>query len=255
MQQIRSKKHFGQHFLKDENVARRIAESLQNRHLVKHVLEIGPGMGILSQFLLEQDPLTKLIEIDSEAVDYLQKKFPSHKEQIIYGDFLRLNLDKLVEGPFAVIGNFPYNISSQIMFKVLEHKERIPEVVGMFQKEVAERIASGPGNRDYGILSVLMQAWYDVELLFTLDEQDFSPPPKVKSAVVRFVKRDHHVLQCDQKKFLNVVKTAFNQRRKTLRNALKGLTQGRDLPYLDLRAEALHWKQFEELTNLLETQK
>jgi len=255
MQQIRSKKQFGQHFLKDENVAKRIADALQNRQLYKYVLEVGPGMGILSQFLLERDPNTQLIEIDMEAVDYLQKKFPAHSGQIISGDFLRLDLDKLFDGSFAVIGNFPYNISSQIMFKVLDHKERIPEVVGMFQKEVAERIASGPGNRDYGILSVLIQAWYDVELLFTLDEQDFSPPPKVKSAVIRCIRRDKHVLQCDPKKFLNVVKTAFNQRRKTLRNALKPLTQGKDLPYLDLRAEALHWTQFEELTNLLEKQK
>jgi 16S rRNA (adenine1518-N6/adenine1519-N6)-dimethyltransferase len=255
MQQVRSKKQFGQHFLKDENVAKRIADSLQLRNLYSYILEIGPGMGILSQFLLTQDGRTHLIEIDTEAVDYLQKKFPAHTGQILSGDFLRLNLETLFDGPFAVIGNFPYNISSQIMFKVLEHKDRIPEVVGMFQKEVAERIASGPGNRDYGILSVLMQAWYDVELLFTLDENDFSPPPKVKSAVLRFVRREEHLLQCDPKKFLNVVKTAFNQRRKTLRNSLKGLTQGKELPYLDLRAEALHWTQFEELTNLLEKQK
>jgi len=256
MQNIRTKKQFGQHFLKDEDIARRIAGSLQLQHLYKHVLEIGPGMGMLSQFLLEnKGPEIHLIEIDTEAVEYLQKKFPAHQAQIISGDFLRLELDTLFPGPFAVIGNFPYNISSQILFKVLDYKDRIPEVVGMFQKEVAERIASGPGNRDYGILSVLMQAFYDVELLFSLNEDDFSPPPKVKSAVLRFVRRDDHILKCDPKRFLNVVKTAFNQRRKTLRNALKGISQGKDLPYLDLRAEALHWTQFEELTLLLEKQK
>ena len=256
MQHIRAKKQFGQHFLKDENVAKRIAGALQNHALYRHVLEIGPGMGILSGFLFERKEFgTRLIEIDREAVDYLQKKFPSHNEDIISGDFLQLKLGELYKEPFAVIGNFPYNISSQILFKVLENKDAIPEIVGMFQKEVAERIASGPGNRDYGILSVLMQANYNVEILFTLEENDFVPPPRVKSAVLRFERREKDVLSCNPKLFLNVVKTAFNQRRKTLRNALKGLSQNKDLPYLDLRAEALHWTQFEELTRLIEQQK
>jgi 16S rRNA (adenine1518-N6/adenine1519-N6)-dimethyltransferase len=252
MQNIRAKKNLGQHFLKDPEVARRIADALQCSNQYKKVLEIGPGMGILSQFLFERQEFeTSLIEIDTEAIGYLEKKFPKHRQQILSGDFLALDLSKIFQEPFAVAGNFPYNISSQILFKVLDHKDNIPEVVGMFQKEVAERIASGPGGRDYGILSVLMQAFYDVTLLFTLDEEDFSPPPRVKSAVLRFVKRESGTLSCDQKLFLKVVKTAFNQRRKTLRNALKSLRQNKDLPYLDLRAEALHWTQFEELTVLI----
>ena len=250
MQQVRAKKHFGQHFLKDDAMAERIAGALSGKGY-RHVLEIGPGMGRLSEHLFRRKELdTHLVEIDRESVEYLHKKYPEKTGQIQAGDFLQMDLARFPH-PFAVIGNFPYNISSQILFRVLDYKDRIPEVVGMFQKEVAERIASGPGNRDYGILSVLMQAWYDIELLFILEEEDFVPPPKVKSAVLRFAARTKDTLSCDESLFRAVVKTGFNQRRKTLRNALKSLLNGRDVPYLDMRAEALHWKQFEEITTLL----
>ena len=252
MQKVRAKKHLGQHFLKDEAVAERIAATLVHTDRYRYVLEIGPGMGMLSRFLFKRTEFeTHLVEIDRESIEWLKEKFPENAARIHHGDFLDANLSQLIPAPFAVIGNFPYNISSQILFKVLDHKKDIPEVVGMFQKEVAERIASGPGNRDYGILSVLMQAWYDAEMMLTLDENDFDPPPKVKSAVVRFTRRDRDVLSIDESLFRNVVKTGFNQRRKTLRNALKSLLGGREVPYLDLRAEALHWKQFEEIARII----
>jgi len=223
--------------------------------LHRQVLEIGPGMGVLTQFLFQHHEYeTRLSEIDREAIAFLKDKFSSHAGQLIEGDFLQLDLEKIFPGQFAVIGNFPYNVSSQILFKALEHKERIPEIVGMFQKEVGVRIASGPGGKEYGILSVLMQAFYDVELLFTLDEKDFAPPPKVKSAVLRFKRKEKIRLDCDEDLFFKVVKAAFNQRRKILSNALSHFLIDRkkeNIPYLDKRAEALSWQQFVELTNKL----
>jgi 16S rRNA (adenine1518-N6/adenine1519-N6)-dimethyltransferase len=251
MERVRAKKSLGQHFLKDEKIAKQIVDSLVPT-TYKQVLEIGPGMGVLTQFLFQHDEYkTMLIEIDRDSIAFLKKKYPDQIDQIMEGDFLRLDLEKLFSQPFAVIGNFPYNISSQILFKVLENKELIPEVIGMFQKEVGVRIASAPGNRDYGILSVFMQAFYDVELLFILDEKDFAPPPKVKSAVLRFIRKEKLQLECDETLFFKVVKTAFNQRRKTLRNALSqflGQPKKENIPYLDKRAEALSWQQFVELT-------
>jgi 16S rRNA (adenine1518-N6/adenine1519-N6)-dimethyltransferase len=255
MERVRAKKSLGQHFLKDESVAKRIVESLADANRYHQVLEIGPGMGVLTQFLFQNTSYqTRLVEIDRDSIAFLKKKYPHHTEQLIEADFLQLDLDKIFTEPVAIIGNFPYNISSQILFKVLEHKELVPEVIGMFQKEVGVRIASKPGNRDYGILSVLMQAFYDVELLFTLDEKDFVPPPKVKSAVLRFTRKGKIQLDCDEKLFFKVVKTAFNQRRKTLRNALKIFTGSakENIPYLDKRAETLSWQQFVELTNAID---
>jgi 16S rRNA (adenine1518-N6/adenine1519-N6)-dimethyltransferase len=256
MKQVSAKKHFGQHFLKDEAVAKKIVDALQPSGKYKQVLEIGPGMGVLSQFLFQRKEFeTKLIEIDKESIQFLLGKFPGHARNIAEGDFLKMDLEKTFNEPFAIIGNFPYNISTQILFAVLENRKLVPEVVGMFQKEVGERIASPPGNRDYGIPSVLMQAWYDVSLLFTLDENDFSPPPKVKSCVLRFERKENFKLGCDEKKFFNVVKTSFNQRRKMLSNAISSLLPKEkisSLPYMNLRAEQLSWKQFVELTNKIE---
>lgn len=254
MERVRAKKSLGQHFLKDEKIAKRIVESLSHQGY-RSVLEIGPGMGILTGLLFQHHEYrTTLIEIDKESVVFLKKQYSQHVDQIIEGDFLNIPMENLFTEPFAIIGNFPYNISSQILFKVLENKKMIPEVTGMFQKEVGERIASEPGNREYGILSVLMQAFYDVELLFLLDENDFAPPPKVKSAVLHFRRKEDHVLGCDEKLFFRTVKAAFNQRRKMLRNALSHFidpARKENIPYLDKRAETLSWQQYVELTNQL----
>jgi 16S rRNA (adenine1518-N6/adenine1519-N6)-dimethyltransferase len=259
MRQVSAKKHFGQHFLNDEAIAKKIVNALQPNGRYKHVLEVGPGMGVLSQFLFQRSDLeTKLIEIDKESINFLMEKFPDRVRDIAEGDFLKMDLKKTFSESFAIIGNFPYNISTQILFSVLANREMVPEVVGMFQKEVGERIASPPGNRDYGIPSVFMQAWYDVELLFTLDEKDFTPPPKVKSCVLRFERKENFNLGCDEKKFFNVVKTSFNQRRKMLSNAISPLLPKEkisSLPYMNLRAEQLSWQQFVELTNKIEALK
>ncbi|HNS11809.1 MAG TPA: 16S rRNA (adenine(1518)-N(6)/adenine(1519)-N(6))-dimethyltransferase RsmA [Bacteroidia bacterium] len=250
---VQAKKHLGQHFLKDPNIAGTIVDALGRRADYKTIIEVGPGMGILSEFLFKiQGKDIFLIELDTESVQFLQKRFPDKHDKIIEADFLRLDLTTITKDQFAIIGNFPYNISTQILFSVLDHRVQIPEVVGMFQKEVAERIASGPGNRDYGILSVLMQAYYEVELLFTLNQEDFNPPPKVKSAILHFQRKENFTLGCDAVLFKRVVKAAFNQRRKTLRNALSVLNGKEALlhvPFLDLRAEQLSWQQFVELTN------
>lgn len=219
MQKVRAKKYLGQHFLNDASIAQGIVDSLTCSMEVP-VLEIGPGMGVLTQFLSGKRPL-KVVEIDSESVQYLSDHYPELKDKIISEDFLKLDLSTVYDEPFAVIGNFPYNISSQIMFKVLEVKDQVPEVVCMLQREVARRIASGPGNKDYGILSVLLQAYYNIEYLFTVNEGVFTPPPKVKSAVIRLRRNGVKKLECKEKTFVTVVKTAFNQRRKTLRNSLK----------------------------------
>ncbi len=253
---VRAKKNLGQHFLKDKNIASKIVESLQSSQTGK-VLEVGPGMGVLTQFLLEKSYQTYVVEIDSESVEYLKDNFPQLQDRIIPGDFLKLNLQDYFSGPFSVIGNFPYNISSQIFFKVLENREQIPEVVGMVQKEVAERIAAPPGSKTYGILSVLLQAFYHIEYLFTVSEHVFIPPPKVKSAVVRLKRNDRENLDCDEKLFSRVVKMAFNQRRKTMRNSLKMLITHENLKNSELmgkRPEQLSVSGFEILTRLISEQ-
>lgn len=252
--EVRAKKYLGQHFLKDENIARQIAESLTGQ--TPRVLEIGPGMGVLTKYL-HADPALDFhaIEIDSESVAYLHDHYPSLN--VIEGDFLALDLATLFSEPFAVIGNFPYNISSQILFKVYDNRNRIPEVVGMFQKEVAERVAARPGSKTYGILSVLLSAFYDIEYLFTVHEHVFNPPPKVKSAVIRLRRNSVASLGCDEQLFTRVVKTGFNQRRKTLRNALRQLALPLDgIPdaLLASRAEQLTVAQFVEITQTLQNQ-
>lgn len=251
---VKPKKSLGQHFLKDLNVAGRIAQTL-DAYKGMPILEIGPGMGVLTRFLLDFGHDLKVIELDRESVVYLNEHFPALTDRIISGDFLALPLEKLYEVPFCVIGNYPYNISSQIFFKVLENKDRIPCCSGMIQKEVAERIASKPGKKAYGILSVLLQAYYDIEYLFTVDEHVFDPPPKVKSAVIRLTRNKTTGLNCDEKLFKSVVKTGFNQRRKTLRNSLKPLL-GNDCPIVsdpifNLRPEQLSVEQFVTLTNMV----
>jgi len=220
---VKPKKHLGQHFLKDETICQRISDAIKPEGRFKQVLEIGPGTGALTKYLLlRSDFETSVIEIDRESVAYLETNFPLLKNRIYSNDFLNTDPVKLMgKEPFAVVGNFPYNISTQILFRVLDFKDQIPEVVGMFQKEVAERIAEGPGSRDYGIISVFLQAYYDIEYLFTVDEHVFYPPPKVKSGVIRMTRNQVKALPCDEQLFKRVVKTAFGQRRKTLRNSLK----------------------------------
>lgn len=248
---VKAKKSLGQHFLRDEEIAARIVDSLQPS--VSNVFEIGPGMGVLTQYLLQRNDLNLCaIELDEESVDYLRQHFPNLKVQ--YGDFLKLDLNRLFNAPFAIIGNFPYNISSQILFRLFEYRQIVPELVGMFQKEVAERVAAGPGSKTYGILSVLLRAFYNVEYLFTVDESKFVPPPKVKSAVIRLTRNNVVHLDCDERRFVQVVKVAFNQRRKTLRNALRPLDCDlNSLPadYLSKRAEQLTVDDFIMITNLL----
>lgn len=250
LEQVRAKKYLGQHFLTDERIAERIAQSLSG--LSRHLLEVGPGMGVLTKYLVD-DPRYSFcaVEVDRESVDYLHSHYPSLA--VIEDDFLRMDLGKRFDGqPFSIIGNFPYNISSQILFRVFEQRQQVPEVVGMFQKEVAERVAAGPGSKTYGILSVLLSAFYDIEYLFTVDEHVFNPPPKVKSAVIRLRRNAVERMACDERRFVQVVKTGFNQRRKTLRNALKPL--GGDLSgvaeaLLSKRAEQLSVADFVLLTN------
>jgi 16S rRNA (adenine1518-N6/adenine1519-N6)-dimethyltransferase len=255
-QPVRAKKNLGQHFLKEPAIAKLIVDSLILPNGCRNILEVGPGMGILTDFLFElKDVHVNIIDIDKESVSYLHQKFPLKSQNIIEGDFLKTDFGKIFQGSFVIIGNFPYNISTQILFRVLDDRQRIPEVVGMFQKEVAERIAGDPGSREYGILSVFMQTWYDVRLIMQLDQEDFSPPPKVKSAVLHFLRKENFKLQADEKLFRTVVKTAFNQRRKTLRNALSSLVtkeHSSRIPFADLRAEALSWGKFVELTNAVE---
>ncbi len=251
---VRAKKNLGQHFLKDNEIALQIVESLQNKNRNK-VLEIGPGMGVLTQFLLQNESFeTSVVEIDRESVEYLNQHFPELKDRIISDDFLRLNLNKYFDEPFVIIGNFPYNISSQIFFKVLEYKDQIPEVVGMLQKEVAERLAAGPGSKAYGILSVFLQAYYDIEYLFSVDEDQFTPPPKVKGGVIRVTRNKTEHLNCDEKLFKSVVKMAFNQRRKTMRNSLKTMIQNDELkanPIFDKRPEQMSVAEFEMIVRMI----
>lgn len=255
MRLVKPKKALGQHFLKDLQIARQIAETL-DAYKGMPVLEIGPGMGVLTQFLLDAGHDLTVVELDRESVAYLEKNFPRLEGRIFAEDFLRLDLSKIFSSPFCVIGNYPYNISSQIFFKVLDYKEQIPCCSGMIQKEVAERLAAGLGSKTYGILSVLLQAWYQVEYLFTVSEKVFDPPPKVKSAVIRMTRNDRKELGCDEVLFRKVVKTSFNQRRKTLRNSMKPLL-GKEcadyaLPIFDKRPEQLSVEQFIELTLITE---
>lgn len=252
---VRAKKGLGQHFLKDLDIARRIAETLAD-YKGMPVLEIGPGMGVLSQFLLQEEHDLHVVEIDWESAVYLEQHFPALKDRIIPDDFLQLDLTKLFDRPFCVIGNYPYNISSQIFFKVLDYKDIVPCCSGMVQKEVGERLASPPGKKAYGIISVLLQAWYDIEYLFTVSETVFDPPPKVKSAVIRMTRNTRTSLGCNETLFKSVVKTAFNQRRKTLRNSLKPLMGKGNPSYeqeiFDKRPEQLSVEQFIELTHIVE---
>lgn len=257
MNYVRAKKSLGQHFLKDQNIARKIVASLTASG-VGQVIEVGPGMGVLTKFLLERTEFETLpVEVDQESVAYLEAEYPALKGKIVFGDFLEMDLDAVAKGNIAVIGNFPYNISSQIFFKVLENRHRVNEVVCMIQKEVAQRIASPPGNKEYGILSVLLQAYYQIDYLFTVHEHVFAPPPKVKSGVIRLTRNSVTDIGCNQDLFLKVVKTGFNQRRKVLSNSLKSLLPSQ-VPGHELftrRPEQLSVAQFVELTNLVESLK
>jgi 16S rRNA (adenine1518-N6/adenine1519-N6)-dimethyltransferase len=250
---VRAKKHLGQHFLTDKNIAAKIVESLNPDGRYTNVLEVGPGMGILSDFLLQKTEYeTSLIDIDTESYLYLKKKYPQLGDRLINADFLKMDFAAVFNGPIAIIGNFPYNISSQILFKVLDNRDKVVEVVGMFQKEVAERCSSKPGSKEYGILSVFLQAYYKVEYLFTVKAGVFNPPPKVLSAVIRLTRNENANLDCDEKLFWQVVKAGFNQRRKTLRNAVSSLINKEkmtDDKMLDLRAERLSVADFVKLTN------
>ena len=255
MEAVKAKKHLGQHFLKDESIAKAIADTL-NFEGYTDILEIGPGMGVLTKYLLEKPINTYVIEIDKESVVYLNDNYPKLKDKIISQDFLKYNINEIFEGKqFAIIGNFPYNISTQIVFRALEYRNQIPEFSGMFQKEVAQRICEKKGTKAYGILSVLVQAFYDAEYLFTVDETVFIPPPKVKSGVLRLRRKENFILPCGEKLFFTVVKTAFQQRRKTLRNSLKTLNLSDNLredEVFNLRPEQLNVAQFIELTQKIE---
>jgi 16S rRNA (adenine1518-N6/adenine1519-N6)-dimethyltransferase len=250
MSYVRPKKNLGQHFLTDQNIARKIVESLGGD--VSNVLEIGPGTGVLTQHLLKRSGINlHVVEIDRESVTYLQKNF-RELEHIWSEDFLKSDITKKIEGEFNVIGNFPYNISSQIFFRLLEFKNRIPEIVGMVQKEVAERIAAPHGNKVYGILSVLLQTFYDIEYLFTVSEKVFNPPPKVKSAVVRLKRNQRTELPCSEELLIKVVKSAFNQRRKMIRNSLKGICDSLPEKYATKRPEQLSVQEFIDLSVFIE---
>ena len=252
---VKAKKHLGQHFLKDENIAKKIADTLSLKGY-DDVLEIGPGMGVLTKHLLDKDTTTHVIEIDTESVDYLKNNYLNLSDRIYEKDFLRYDLNLVFKGKsFAIIGNFPYNISSQIVIKTLEMRDQIPEFSGMFQKEVAKRICSKEGNKVYGILSVLTQAFYDAEYLFTVPPSVFNPPPKVDSGVLLLTRKENYTLPCDEKLFFRVVKTGFQQRRKTLRNSLKVFNLSDNLKANTIfgqRPEQLSVAQFIELTSLIE---
>ena len=254
---VKPKKFLGQHFLKDLSIAKDIADTVDECPGLP-ILEVGPGMGVLTQFLMEKGREVKVVELDFESVAYLRENFPALEGNIIEDDFLKLKLEKLFDGrPFVLTGNYPYNISSQIFFKMLDYKDLIPCCTGMIQKEVAERIAAGPDSKTYGILSILIQAWYKVEYLFTVHEHVFNPPPKVKSAVIRMTRNETKELGCNERLFKLIVKTTFNQRRKTLRNSISSiLEKGNPLsndPVFNNRPEQLSVQEFIELTNRVET--
>lgn len=248
---VRPKKHLGQHFLTDKSIAKKIADAVSEN--TENLIEIGPGKGILTEFLMERNFQDfRLVEIDSESVEYLNANYPALQDKIIQADFLRIDLKNIFKKEFSIVGNFPYNISTQILFRVLENREVVPEVVGMFQKEVAERIASPPGSKKYGILSVLLQAFYTIHYLFTVNPGVFFPPPQVKSGVIKLTRNTRAQLDCDEKLFFEVVKTAFNQRRKTLRNSLKPFTiSGPAIEILHKRPEQLTVEEFVLITNNL----
>lgn len=255
MQPVKAKKHLGQHFLHDKKIAERIVNTLPEEALENDLLEIGPGTGVLTDFILQKKTSGFVaLDVDEESVVYLKQHYPKNAEQFLFADFLNYDLNKIVKGNFNVIGNFPYNISTQIMFRVLEYRNQVDYVVGMFQREVAKRIAEKPGSKEYGILSVLLQAYYNIEYLFTVNEGVFSPPPKVKSGVIRLKRNQTKQLTCNEELFFKVVKTAFNQRRKTLRNALRIMLTEEllTLEILNKRAEQLSVKDFEELTKTIE---
>lgn len=252
MSLVKAKKHLGQHFLTDKGIAKRIVESLISTDKYNQVLEVGPGMGILSDFLLQNKSYeTYLIDIDTESYHFLNEKYAELGNRLINADFLKMNFDDFFPGKFAIIGNFPYNISSQILFKILENRHKVVEMVGMFQKEVAQRCASPAGTKDYGILSVFLQAYYKIEYLFTVKPGTFNPPPKVHSAIIRLTRNEVEALDCDEKLFWRVVKAGFNQRRKTLRNAVSAVMpkdKMDDHIYFEKRAEQLTVEDFVALT-------
>jgi 16S rRNA (adenine1518-N6/adenine1519-N6)-dimethyltransferase len=252
---VKAKKHLGQHFLKNEEIAKNIVDALlQSTNLP--LLEIGPGTGVLTKHLIEKEKFFA-VDIDTESIEYLKKAYPKHEAKILYGDFLKMSMDNLFPEHFSIIGNFPYNISSQIMFKVLDYRNKIDVVVGMFQKEVAERMAEKPGTKTYGILSVLLQAFYDIEYLFTVEPNAFNPPPKVKSAVIRLTRNKTEKLDCDEKLFKAIVKSTFNQRRKMVRNGVKSFIKDESImshKFFTMRPEQLSVAQFVELTQIIEKQ-
>ena len=260
MKQVRPKKNLGQHFLTDLNVAKAIADTVDACPEIP-VLEVGPGMGVLTQYLTQKERPVKVVEIDRESVEYLNEAYPMLRDNILGEDFLRMDLSKIFEGrQFVLTGNYPYDISSQIFFKMLDNRDLIPCCTGMIQREVALRMASQPGNKQYGILSVLIQPWYDVEYLFTVDEHVFNPPPKVKSAVIRMTRNSVEKLGCDEALFKRVVKTVFNQRRKMLRVSLRQIFGGLDSKdsfyaneIMTKRPEQLTIEQFVDLTNLVDS--
>ncbi len=256
---VKAKKALGQHFLKDEGIAKGIVDALRindETRLSNNVLEIGPGTGVLTKYLIEDERVRlELAEIDTESIEYLKATYPYSLSSLVQRDFLQMNLrDAFAGEPFSIIGNFPYNISSQIFFKILEDPNLVPQVVCMLQKEVAERLVSPPGNKSYGILSVLLQAWYNMEYLFTVPEHVFLPPPKVKSGVIRLVRNDNKELGCDPQLFKQIIKACFNQRRKTIRNSIKPIAAKLGIeiqdPILDKRPEQLSVEEFVYLTNL-----
>ena len=241
---VKAKKQLGQHFLRDQNIARKITDSL--KPITKHVLEVGPGMGVLTRHLFANEVyIVKAIDIDRESIEYLHAEIPEHIEDVFYGDFLKMNIRETFTEPFSLIGNLPYNISSQIFFRVIEHRDLVVQAVCMIQKEVAERIASSYGNKSYGILSVFLQTFYDIEYLFTVGEKVFDPPPKVKSAVIRLTRNKRETLDCDEKLFFQIVKAGFNQRRKTLRNSIRSfLPENFVSDFLNKRPEQLSVENF-----------
>lgn len=249
---VKAKKNLGQHFLKDQNIARKITDSLLP--VTPDVLEIGPGMGVLTRHLLEQGNFSvKAIDIDRESIDYLHGELPQYRDRIIFGDFLKANLTEWYTAPFSVIGNLPYNISSQIFFRIIENRQLVRQAVCMIQKEVAERITAAHGNKTYGILSVFLQTFYHIEYLFTVSEKVFDPPPKVKSAVIRLTRNSRESLECDENLFFRIVKTGFNQRRKTLRNSLRQILPPEFVSDdLNLRPEQLSVTDFIRLTQEIE---
>jgi 16S rRNA (adenine1518-N6/adenine1519-N6)-dimethyltransferase len=252
---VRAKKHLGQHFLTDESIAKNTVDALLEKNNNSPIIEVGPGTGVLTQFLIANVDNFLALDVDTESVAFLKNKYPLQKDKFLIADFLKTDLKLLVGNKYNVIGNFPYNISSQIMFNVLDNKESVDCVVGMFQREVALRIAEKPGSKVYGILSVLLQAFYDIEYLFTVNENVFNPPPKVKSAVIRLIRNNVKKLDCDEILFKHIIKTTFNQRRKTIRNSIRSIFNDNEIrhPLFDKRPEQLSVQEFVELTQFVQS--